>query len=441
MFMSALPIVAVVGRPNVGKSTFFNKICGRRISIVKDEPGVTRDRVYASAEWCGHNFTLIDTGGIVFNEDELNKSIKMQADAAIELADVIVFLVDGKEGVTALDLEIAKFLRKTKKPIVLTVNKLDNYELELAYEFYQVGLGQPNAISCEQSKGLGDLLDEIVKHFVQKPEEDDNSLKIALVGKPNVGKSSLTNKILGFERVIVSPIAGTTRDAIDTPFRHSDKDYTIIDTAGLRRKRAIEYDTVESYSVMRSLTAISRADVVLILIDAFEDLSEQDIKIAGLVHESNKPSIVVMNKWDLVEKDTHTAEKYLEKLKEDLKFMPYFESIFISAETGQRVDKLFPLIEKVHSNTNKRITTGVLNDVVREALSLTPPPSVHGRRLKIMYATQPETNPPKFIFFCNNQELVHFSYKRYLENSLRKAFDFSGTPIKLFFQDKKDEEE
>ncbi|MCL2555844.1 MAG: ribosome biogenesis GTPase Der [Firmicutes bacterium] len=438
--MSALPIVAIVGRPNVGKSTFFNKICGKRISIVKDEPGVTRDRVYANAEWCGHNFTLIDTGGIVFNDDELNKSIKMQADAAIELADVIVFLVDGKEGVTALDYEIAKFLRKTKKPIILTVNKLDNYELDLAYEFFQLGLGEPNAISCEQAKGLGDLLDLIVKWFIRKPETEDNSLKIAVMGKPNVGKSSLTNKILGFERVIVSPTAGTTRDAIDTPFKHNNKDYTIIDTAGLRRKRAIEYDTVESYSVMRSLTAISRADIVLILIDASDTISEQDIKIAGLVHESNKPSIIVMNKWDLVEKDTYTTEKYLDKLKEDLKFMPYFENIFISAHTGQRVDKIFDLIEKVYANTNKRITTGVLNDVVRESLSLTPPPSVHGRRLKVMYATQAETNPPKFIFFCNDQSLVHFSYKRYLENSLRKAFDFSGTPIKLFFADKKEEE-
>ncbi|MCL2821971.1 MAG: ribosome biogenesis GTPase Der [Firmicutes bacterium] len=440
--MSKKPIVAVVGRPNVGKSTFFNKICGRRISIVKDEPGVTRDRVYADAEWCGHEFVLIDTGGIVFSDDELSASIKMQAQTAIDLADVIVFLTDGKDGVVSADFEIANLLRRAKKPVVLTVNKLDNFELALAFDFYQLGLGDPAPISCEQSKGLGDLLDLITGHFDQIAEEpiQDETLKVALVGKPNVGKSSLINKILGFDRVIVSPVAGTTRDAIDTPFRLGEKKYTLIDTAGLRRKRAIDYDTVESYSVMRSLTAINRADVVLILMDSGEEISEQDVRIAGLVHEANKPSIVVMNKWDTVEKDTFTISSFETKLKEDLKFMPYFESIFVSALTGKRIDKIFDLVGKVHKNAGRRITTGVLNDVVREAVALSPPPSVHGRRLKVMYATQPDTYPPRFVFFVNDETLVHFSYKRYLENVLRKSFDFSGTPIKLFFNGKKDEE-
>lgn len=435
------PLVAVIGRPNVGKSTFFNKICGKRISIVKDTPGVTRDRIYADAEWCGRVFTLIDTGGIDFNEDVLTTEVTKQAEIAIDLADVIIFIVDGKEGLMPDDIEIANRLRRTKKPVILAINKLDNYELELTYDFYQLGIDKVFPISCEQSKGLGDLLDEIIKDFAVCEEEQSSALKISVVGKPNVGKSSLVNKILGYERVIVSDIAGTTRDAIDTFFTKDDKEYVLIDTAGLRRKRSIENQSVEQYSVLRTLSAIKRADVVLVVMDAKEPLSEQDAKIAGLVHEEGKPSIIVINKWDAVEKDTYTIEAFEKKLNTELAFMSYYKSIYISAKTGKRVDKLFPLIEEVYENSSRRISTGTLNYVVREAVDISEPPAFAGRRLKIYYVTQPSTNPPKFVFFINDKKVLHFSYERYLENQLRKAFNFSGTPIVLNFVEREEEED
>lgn len=439
--MSKKPLVAVVGRPNVGKSTFFNKICGKRISIVKDTPGVTRDRVYADAEWCGYNFTMIDTGGIEFkSEDTMFRHIRTQAETAMEIADVILFFVDAKAGLVSSDYDVAELLRLTKKPVLLVVNKLDNFDLTQTYDFYSLGLGEPYPISCEQSLGLGDLLDEVVKHFNERTEDDEEfSLKIAVVGRPNVGKSSLVNRLLGVERVIVSDVAGTTRDAIDTPFTYMGKSYTIIDTAGMRRKRAIEDESVEDYSVMRTISAIARADVVLTVFDSSEEISEQDVRIAGYVHEQGKPNIVVMNKWDKVEKDTYPSLKYVEKLQTELSFMDYCKSVFVSAATGQRTEKIMSLVDEVFINASQRISTGVLNDVIAEAVAMNEPPSHSGRRLKIMYATQPETNPPKFVFFVNDEKLVHFSYKRYLENTLRKAFDFSGTPIKLVFNSRKEE--
>ena len=437
------PLVAVVGRPNVGKSTFFNRICGKRISIVKDLPGVTRDRIYADAEWQGYNFTLIDTGGIELKSDDaMYKHIRKQVEIAVDVADVIVFFVDGKQGLVASDMEVADYLRTVNKPVVLAVNKLDNFTVEnmdAVYDFYQLGLGEPIGVSAEQSKGLGDLLDEIVKYFDKIESDESDSIKIAVVGRPNVGKSSMVNKILGYERVIVSDVAGTTRDAVDTPFTRNDKNYTIIDTAGLRRKRGVEFDTVESYSVMRSIAAIKRADVVLIIFDSSEEISEQDVRIAGMVHEEGKPCIIVMNKWDVVEKDTHTIEDYKKTLDNQLAFMDYYVPIFVSAKTGQRVDRIFDVIDKVYENGSRRIPTGILNDVIREAVSVNEPPSPSGRRLKILYATQTDVNPPKIVIFVNNEKILHFSYRRYLENSLRKAFDFSGTPIVVVYNSKKEE--
>lgn len=437
------PLVAVVGRPNVGKSTFFNKICGKRISIVKDLPGVTRDRIYADAEWQGYNFTLIDTGGIELKSDDaMYKHIRKQVEIAVDVADVIVFFVDGKQGLVASDMDVADYLRTVNKPVVLAVNKLDNFTVEnmdAVYDFYQLGLGEPIGVSAEQSKGLGDLLDEIVKYFDKIESDESDNIKIAVVGRPNVGKSSMVNKILGYERVIVSDVAGTTRDAVDTPFTRNGKNYTIIDTAGLRRKRGVEFDTVESYSVMRSIAAIKRADVVLIVFDSSEEISEQDVRIAGMVHEEGKPCIIVMNKWDVVEKDTHTIEDYKKTLDNQLAFMDYYVPIFVSAKTGQRVDRIFDVIDKVYENASRRIPTGILNDVIREAVSVNEPPSPSGRRLKILYATQTDVNPPKIVIFVNNEKILHFSYRRYLENSLRKAFDFSGTPIVVVYNSKKEE--
>ena len=437
------PLVAVVGRPNVGKSTFYNRICGKRISIVKDLPGVTRDRIYADAEWQGYNFTLIDTGGIELKSDDaMYKHIRKQVEIAVDVADVIVFFVDGKQGLVASDMDVADYLRTVNKPVVLAVNKLDNFTVEnmdAVYDFYQLGLGEPIGVSAEQSKGLGDLLDEIVKYFDKIESDESDSIKIAVVGRPNVGKSSMVNKILGYERVIVSDVAGTTRDAVDTPFTRNDKNYTIIDTAGLRRKRGVEFDTVESYSVMRSIAAIKRADVVLIIFDSSEEISEQDVRIAGMVHEEGKPCIIVMNKWDVVEKDTHTIEDYKKTLDNQLAFMDYYVPIFVSAKTGQRVDRIFDVIDKVYENASRRIPTGILNDVIREAVSVNEPPSPSGRRLKILYATQTDVNPPKIVIFVNNEKILHFSYRRYLENSLRKAFDFSGTPIVVVYNSKKEE--
>lgn len=435
------PLVAVVGRPNVGKSTFFNRIIGQRISIVEDTPGVTRDRLYADAEWCGHSFTLIDTGGLeIKSEDIMWSHIRAQAQIAVETADVIVFMLDGKTGLTHEDYEVASYLRKSRKPIVLVVNKLDNNEQHLLYDFYELGLGEPIGISAGQAKGLGEVLDEIVSLTGKyETEEKEDALKIAVVGKPNAGKSSLVNKLLGYDRVIVSDIAGTTRDAIDTRIKIEDKEYILIDTAGIRRKRSVEED-LEQYSVMRSLGAVRRADVCLIVIDSSEELSEQDVKIAGYVHEQGKPSIVVMNKWDTVEKDTYTIEKYNRKLKEELKFMDYFIPTYVSAKTGKRVDNLIKLAERAYENGSRRISTGLLNDVLREAILTNEPPSKNGKRLKIYYVTEVSANPPTFVIFVNDDTLMHFSYRRYLENALRRSFDFEGTPIRLIIRNKNEKD-
>lgn len=435
------PLVAIVGRPNVGKSTFFNRIVGQRISIVEDTPGVTRDRLYADAEWCGHSFTLIDTGGLeIKSEDVMWSHIRAQAQIAVETADVIVFMLDGKTGLTHEDYEVAANLRKSRKPILLVVNKLDNNEQHLLYDFYELGLGEPIGISAGQAKGLGDVLDEIVKLTGKyETEEKEEALKIAVVGKPNAGKSSLVNKLLGYDRVIVSDIAGTTRDAIDTRIKIGDKEYILIDTAGIRRKRSVEED-LEQYSVMRSLGAVRRADVCLIVIDSSEELSEQDVKIAGYVHEQGKPSVVVMNKWDVVEKDAYTIEKYNRKLKEELKFMDYFIPTYVSAKTGKRVDNLIKLAERAYENASRRISTGLLNDVLREAILTNEPPSKNGKRLKIYYVTEVSANPPTFVIFVNDDTLMHFSYRRYLENALRRSFDFEGTPIRLIIRNKNEKD-
>ena len=435
------PLVAIVGRPNVGKSTFFNRIVGQRISIVEDTPGVTRDRLYADAEWCGHSFTLIDTGGLeIKSEDVMWSHIRAQAQIAVETADVIVFMLDGKTGLTHEDYEVAAYLRKSRKPILLVVNKLDNNEQHLLYDFYELGLGEPIGISAGQAKGLGDVLDEIVKLTGKyETEEKEEALKIAVVGKPNAGKSSLVNKLLGYDRVIVSDIAGTTRDAIDTRIKIGDKEYILIDTAGIRRKRSVE-EELEQYSVMRSLGAVRRADVCLIVIDSSEELSEQDVKIAGYVHEQGKPSVVVMNKWDVVEKDTYTIEKYNRKLKEELKFMDYFIPTYVSAKTGKRVDNLIKLAERAYENASRRVSTGLLNDVLREAILTNEPPSKNGKRLKIYYVTEVSANPPTFVIFVNDDTLMHFSYRRYLENALRRSFDFEGTPIRLIIRNKNEKD-
>lgn len=435
------PLVAIVGRPNVGKSTFFNRIVGQRISIVEDTPGVTRDRLYADAEWCGHSFTLIDTGGLeIKSEDVMWSHIRAQAQIAVETADVIVFMLDGKTGLTHEDYEVAAYLRKSRKPILLVVNKLDNNEQHLLYDFYELGLGEPIGISAGQAKGLGDVLDDIVKLTGKyETEEKEEALKIAVVGKPNAGKSSLVNKLLGYDRVIVSDIAGTTRDAIDTRIKIGDKEYILIDTAGIRRKRSVEED-LEQYSVMRSLGAVRRADVCLIVIDSSEELSEQDVKIAGYVHEQGKPSVVVMNKWDVVEKDTYTIEKYNRKLKEELKFMDYFIPTYVSAKTGKRVDNLIKLAERAYENASRRVSTGLLNDVLREAILTNEPPSKNGKRLKIYYVTEVSANPPTFVIFVNDDTLMHFSYRRYLENALRRSFDFEGTPIRLIIRNKNEKD-
>lgn len=432
------PLVAIVGRPNVGKSTFFNKLCGRRISIVEDVPGVTRDRIYADAEWCGYNFSVVDTGGLDFkSNDVFNSDIISQAQIAVDLADVIVFMVDGREGITAQDHDVAQYLRKCNKPCILVVNKLDRFEVEKTYEFYELGIGEPFPISCEQAKGLGEVLDQIVSYLPQMDEKEDvKTIKIAIVGKPNAGKSSLTNALIGENRVIVSSVAGTTRDAIDTPFRYNGQDYILIDTAGMRKNKGIENGTVESYSVIRSMDAIKRADVVLIVIDSEEPISEQDVRIAGYVHEEGKPSIIVMNKWDKIEKDDKTINKYKATLNDKLSFMDYYKPVFVSAMTKKRVNDIMPLVNEVYEHASHRISTGVINQILQEALMANEPPIRAGRKLKIHYATQADTNPPTFIFFCNDAELAHFSYIRYLENRIRTAVDFSGTPIKLIMKGK-----
>ena len=436
----ANPLVAIVGRPNVGKSTFFNKVVGRKISITEDRPGVTRDRLYADAEWRGKNFSLVDTGGIELKSDDtMWKEIKKQAEVAIETAQVILFFVDGKEGLTTSDYDVADMLRRSKKPVILVVNKIDEYSEDKIFEFYSLGLGEPFPVSSEHSTGIGDVLDEAVSWFEKYDNEEDDSIKIAVVGKPNAGKSSLVNKLLGFERSIVTDIAGTTRDAIDTKFSYDGKNYTIIDTAGIRKKSKVE-DDVEYYSVMRAFDAVRRADVCLLVVDSTEGLTEQDTKIIGYVHEQGKPSVVVMNKWDLIEKDTHTINRFEDKLKEDLKFMDYFKSIYVSAKTGQRTERIRSAVDEVYANARRRIATGTLNDLISDTVRANEPPSYNGRRLKVYYSSQVSVAPPTFVLFVNSTDLLHFSYERFLENTLRKCFNFQGTPIKILTREKSDKQ-
>ncbi len=435
----ANPLIALVGRPNVGKSTFFNKVAGRKISITENRPGVTRDRLYADGEWRGKHFTMVDTGGIELKSDDVMwKEIAKQADVAIDTADVILFLTDGREGLTPSDYDVADILRRSKKPVVLVVNKIDEYSPDKIFEFYSLGLGEPFAVSAEHSQGIGDVLDEAVSLFPENTSEPVESLKIAVVGKPNAGKSSLVNRLLGAERSIVTPMAGTTRDAIDTLFERDGKKYTLIDTAGIRKKKNVD-DSVEYYSNMRAFDAVRRSDVCLLVVDSSEGLTEQDVKIIGYVHEQGKPSVILMNKWDLIEKDTHTVNKFEEKLAQDLKFMNYYKSVYISAKTGQRVDKILRAAEEVYAHATFRIPTGALNDLIGDAVRLNEPPSYLGRRMKVYFSSQVGVCPPTFVLFVNDEGLLHFSYERYLENTIRAAYDFSGTPIKIIPREKKEE--
>lgn len=426
------PIVAVVGRPNVGKSTFFNRIAGSRISIVEDTPGVTRDRIYADCEWLTHRFAMIDTGGIEPDSTDIIMSqMRDQAQIAIDTADVIIFVCDGKFSYTSADEDIAHMLRRSKKPVLLVLNKIDQYKKpDHFYDYYDLGLGEPVMISSVNAMGLGDLLDDVVKMFPphEALEEDDETIRIALIGKPNVGKSSMVNKIIGENRVIVSEIAGTTRDAIDTPFEFKDQKYVLIDTAGIRRKSKIN-ESIERYSVLRTITAIERSDVCFILIDAAEGITDQDKKVAGYAHEAGKASIFVINKWDLLEKDNHTFNEFKMRIKEEFPFMMYAPVMFVSALTGQRINQLLEQAKYVSNNHALRISTGVLNDIINEAIALNQVPSDKGKRLKIYYATQVSVKPPTFVLFVNETELAHFSYVRYLENQIRKNFNYEGTPI------------
>lgn len=435
------PLVAIVGRPNVGKSTFFNKVAGSKISIVEDIPGVTRDRIFANAEWCGYQFQIVDTGGLDFNKtDEINTNILEQVNLAVELADVIIFFVDGKQGLTHDDFMVADYLRRAKAPKVLAVNKLDNHEVQKTYEFYELGLGEPIAISAAQSKGIGDLLDEVVKYLKKnETETESEALKIALLGKPNAGKSSITNRLLGEKRVAVSSVAGTTRDAIDSPFRWNNKDYCLIDTAGLRKKSKIEPSTIERYSVIRSLNALERCDVAVLVIDATQGITEQDVKIAGLIHEQNKPSVIVVNKWDLIQNSAEQRKAFENQFSVDLAFMKYYVTIYTSCETGQRIGQIMEKVTYVYENAKREIPMALFNNVLTNAISTTEPPAVHGKRLKIIFGKQVATCPPTFSIFCNNAELVENSYVRYIENCLRKAFNFEGTPIKVQFKNKNEE--
>ena len=437
---AALPILAIVGRPNVGKSTLFNKLAGKRLSIVEDTPGVTRDRIYTKCEWRSREFMIVDTGGIEpVSEDIILKQMKRQAQAAIESADVIVFMVDVRTGVTADGHEVAVMLRNSRKPVILAVNKCDSIgdPPPAFYEFYDLGMGDPIAVSAQHGHGSGDLLDEAFKYFPEENSDDpeDERIRVAVIGKPNVGKSSLINRIAGEERAIVSDIAGTTRDATDTEIENEHGRYIFIDTAGIRKKSRIT-EKIEHYSVLRAYMAVDRADVCVIIIDALTGFTEQDSKVAGYAHEQGKACIVAVNKWDAVEKETRTMEEYTNKLKENFSFMSYVPFIFISAKTGQRVDKLFPLINSVNSQNSMRITTGMLNDVLSYATTRVQPPSDKGRRLKIYYMTQPSTRPPTFVVFVNRADLFHFSYQRYIENQIRQTFGLSGTPVRFIVRER-----
>ncbi|MCI1943846.1 ribosome biogenesis GTPase Der [Clostridium luticellarii] len=435
------PIVAIVGRPNVGKSTLFNKLAGKRISIVEDTPGVTRDRVYAEAEWLKYNFTIIDTGGIEPEENDIiSLQMRRQAQMAVEVADVIIFIVDGREGLTDSDKEVSQMLRKSKKSVVLVVNKIDSVKQEVsAYEFYNLGIGDPIAISASQGLGLGDMLDKVVENFKNHSDEqaEEEYVKIAFIGKPNVGKSSLVNKLLGEERVIVSEIPGTTRDAIDSYLNTEEGKFLLIDTAGIRRKSKVRKE-VERYSVIRTYAAVERADVCVLILDATQGISEQDEKIIGYAHELNKSIMVIVNKWDLIDKDTKTVNMYKNTLNKSLSFMIYAPYLFISAKTGQRVHKVLELVKICYENYCKKIKTGVLNDIISRAIMMKEPPVVGNKRLKIYYVTQIDIKPPTFVFFVNDPNCIHFSYERYIENQLRENFDFTGTGIKFEFRERKD---
>ena len=438
------PIVAVVGRPNVGKSTLFNALAGENISIVKDTPGVTRDRIYADVSWLNHNFTLIDTGGIEPDSGDIILSqMREQAQIAIDTADVIIFMTDVKQGLVDSDGKVADMLRRSKKPVVLCVNKVDSYQKFIAdvYEFYNLGIGDPMPISAANRQGIGDMLDEVIKHFPAdaENEEEDERPKIAIVGKPNVGKSSIINKLTGENRVIVSDIAGTTRDAIDTDIVYNGKEYVFIDTAGLRRKNKIK-EELERYSIIRTVSAVERADVVLMVIDATEGVTEQDAKIAGIAHDRGKGIVIVVNKWDAIEKNDKTIYEFQNKIKETLAYMPYAEMVFVSAVTGQRLPKLFETIDMVIENQTLRIATGVLNEIITEAVALQQPPSDKGKRLKIYYTTQVSVIPPTFVIFVNDKQLMHFSYTRYLENKIRDTFGFKGTSLRFIIRERKENE-
>lgn len=433
------PVIAIVGRPNVGKSTIFNRIVGERISIVEDIPGVTRDRIYSSADWLSHDFNIIDTGGIDLGDEPFLEQIRQQAEIAITEADVIIFLTNGREGVTSADEEVAKILYRAKKPVVLAVNKIDNPEMrDLIYDFYALGFGEPYPISGSHGLGLGDLLDAAAKHFPSKDEKeyDDDVIKFSLIGRPNVGKSSLVNAILGEERVIVSDIAGTTRDAIDSMVTVNGEQYVIIDTAGMR-KRGKVYETTEKYSVLRALRAIERSDVVLVVINAEEGIIEQDKKIAGYAHEAGRAIVIVVNKWDAVEKDEKTMKEFEEKIRAHFLFLDYAPIVFLSAKTKKRIHTLIPMINKASENHSMRVETSVLNDIIMDAVAMNPTPTDNGKRLKIYYTTQVSVKPPTFVVFVNDPELMHFSYLRFIENRIREAFGFEGTPIKIFARERK----
>jgi GTP-binding protein len=439
------PIVAIVGRPNVGKSTLFNALAGEQLSIVKDYPGITRDRLYADATWLDRSFTIIDTGGIEpDSSDAILKSMREQAEIAIDTADVIVFLVDVRQGLVDADFKVADMLRRSQKPVVLTVNKVDNFkQLEAdVYEFYNLGLGDPIAVSSSNKQGFGELLDELVKYFPPEDEqgEEDERPRIAVVGKPNVGKSSLINRLLGENRCIVSDVAGTTRDSIDTIVEHEGKEYIFVDTAGLRRKNKIK-EELEKYMIVRTVSAVEKADVVILMIDATEGITEQDAKIVGIAHERGRGIIIAVNKWDAIEKNDKTMYRFRDKIVQTLSFIPYAEILYISAATGQRVSKLFESIEVVIQNQNLRVKTGVLNEIMAEAVALQQPPTDKGKRLKLYYITQVSVKPPTFVIFCNDKELFHFSYQRYIENKIREAFGFSGTSIRILIRERSEKEQ